>query len=83
MGSVTTENIVTVTEDDSTETEPPTTESQTTEVETPAPICTLGEFGNVANPDSCAEYYLCLGGMEFLQSCPDNYEFDPNAKVRN
>lgn len=58
-------------------TEPPSTDLPITE----DPICGFFDIGNVPNPNSCTEYYLCIAGMALPQSCPDMYEFDPVISV--
>jgi hypothetical protein len=39
-------------------------------------VCPEHYFGNVANPDDCSSFYLCLGGTnKILLRCPKHYYF--------
>ncbi|AUF81578.1 ac145 [Malacosoma neustria nucleopolyhedrovirus] len=39
-------------------------------------VCPENYFGNVANPNDCSSFYLCMGGgNKILLQCPENHYF--------
>ncbi|KAJ2939325.1 hypothetical protein O0L34_g13422 [Tuta absoluta] len=76
---ITTESVVIVTEDETTQTIQSTLETEGTTVQPTPVICPDGYFGNAPHPERCDAYYMCSGWDPILLFCPSGNEFDPDA----